>query len=124
RIVASLSQTVRVVQNVNLEPEAWRKTWDEFSKTHAGLIETRRKFEDELLVNRAAAWLKTGPKLTNSPWLVLTARELTSGGSQTTVVTRFRQREDGAYLVVEANGEIASHTLESDIPLQNVRALR
>jgi hypothetical protein len=27
RIVASLSQTVRVVQNVNLEPEAWRKTW-------------------------------------------------------------------------------------------------
>lgn len=124
RIVASLSQTVRVVQNVNLEPEAWRKTWDEFSKTHAGLIETRRKFEDELLVSRTAAWLKVGPKLANSPWLVLTAKELTSGGSQTTVVTRFRQREDGAYLVAEANGEIASHTLEADIPLQNVRALR
>ena len=124
RMVSTFATTVRVNRNIDLHPVATRKARAAYAERHESLVAAREQFEREQLPTRTLAWIGASPLLTESPWLVLDANKLTSAGNLANVVTRFRQRADGAYLVVEANGEIASYTFEVDTPLEDLRALR
>jgi hypothetical protein len=124
RMASTFTTTVRVNRNIDLDPAATRQARAAHAERHEALVAARERFEREQLPTRTTSWLGTDPPLDESPWLVLDAKSLNSSGNLANVITRFRQRADGAYLIVEANGEIASHTFEMDTPLADVRALR
>jgi mono/diheme cytochrome c family protein len=120
RLVAAFTTTVRSELDLEIDREATAAARTAHAAAHQPLVEARKKYENEILPSRLAAWEQTNPLRTGEfPWLLMEPRELKSEGGATLTL-----QPDASLLATGTNPQFDLYTLVIETALTDLRHLR
>jgi len=119
RLISTFTKTVRSDYDVPLDPSRYRREKAQFDAAHQPLVVALKRFEDEQLPARLAAWEKDGVRPALPMWLVLDRLEAKSKGKAT-----FTKNDDSSLLVSGENTDFDTFTFTAPAPLSGITAVR
>jgi mono/diheme cytochrome c family protein len=119
RMLATFTTTVRSEVEMNLDPAGYARAKAAFDKEHEPFAAALKKFEEEQLPARLAAWEKAGGLGDRVPWVILEPT-----GTKGEEGTTFTKREDGSFLVAGKNAVLESYGFTAQTKLTGITAIR
>jgi hypothetical protein len=122
RMLSTFTTTVRSEVELNLDQGAYQKAKAAFDHEHAPLVAALKKYEQEQLPARLAAWEKAehrNPKSQNGSWLILDPVSATSKEGAT-----FTKLPDNSLLAGGKNGKFDTYTFVVHTDQTGIRAVR
>jgi hypothetical protein len=120
RLLATFTTAVRTEVELKQDDQAFHKALAAWDREHAPLAAAQKKFEEEQLPARFAAWEKASEgQVDKSPWSVLDVTEYKSAGGAT-----FKKLDDGSLLATGTNPQFDTYTFTATTSLKGITAVR
>jgi hypothetical protein len=120
RLVAAFTTTVRSEVELEIDREATAAARATHTAAHVPLVQALKKYEDEALPSRLAAWEQANPLQPGEfPWLMVEPVELKSEGGATLTL-----QPDASVLATGTNPQFDLYTLVVQTTLTDLRHLR
>ena len=119
RMLSVFTTTIRSEISLNMDSEGYKKSKEIFDNEHEPLAAALRKFEDEQLPARFAAWQKQQAKSLKIDWVIPEIASMRSSGGAT-----LTKQDDGSILVSGKNPPIETLTIELSPVMSKITGIR